>query len=510
MSVVKKNIFANFVGSAWTSIISILFIPLYIHFMGIESYGLVGFYVTLQALFAIFDMGITSTISRELAKLSACKDSHQEMRNLMRTMELIYWIISILIISIIMLLAPWIASKWINASQTSSETIKLAIMLMGFLVGMRMLYGFYNGGLLGLQRQVISNVTKIAIETLKNAGVVIVLWLVSPTIIAFFIWQLGISILGVCIIIGVLWKSLPSSSDSAVFQPALVYRLWRFVAGISIITVLATILVQMDKVILSKMLPLDVFAYYALASVLAMGLYIFIAPVYSAIYPRFTQLVTTKSDESLKRLYHSSCQLITVLVMPVSVVASFFANEILYIWTRNEIISQSTSPILSILVIGTALNGMMNIPFALQLAHGWTRLAIFLNVTALVILIPGLIISVKYFGMIGAAIVWLILNAGYIVFGLRIMHKKLLNSEFKNWILHDFIYPSIGSFVVVFLFWILKPSQMNNLESILYLLLIYVLAIISTIALASNIRNELYPYLSKFFRAQFKFQKYRL
>lgn len=62
MSLVRKNIIANLTGSGWVALMSFAFVPLYIHFMGIESYGLVGFYLTLQALFAVLDMGLTATV----------------------------------------------------------------------------------------------------------------------------------------------------------------------------------------------------------------------------------------------------------------------------------------------------------------------------------------------------------------------------------------------------------------------------------------------------------------
>jgi len=38
----EKNIVANFVGSIWQFLMALIFIPLYIKFMGIEFWGLIG------------------------------------------------------------------------------------------------------------------------------------------------------------------------------------------------------------------------------------------------------------------------------------------------------------------------------------------------------------------------------------------------------------------------------------------------------------------------------------
>ena len=66
----KKNIAANFSGSIWQSLMSLAFVPLYIKFMGIESYGLIGIFATLQAMFVLLDMGLSATLNREMARLS--------------------------------------------------------------------------------------------------------------------------------------------------------------------------------------------------------------------------------------------------------------------------------------------------------------------------------------------------------------------------------------------------------------------------------------------------------
>lgn len=70
MSSVKTNILANFIGRAVAALVSLLLIPVYIRYLGIEAYGLVGLLALLTALFGILDLGVTPTINRELARLS--------------------------------------------------------------------------------------------------------------------------------------------------------------------------------------------------------------------------------------------------------------------------------------------------------------------------------------------------------------------------------------------------------------------------------------------------------
>ena len=76
---------------AWQALMAVLFIPFYIKFMGVEAYGLIGIFATLLAIFSLLDMGLASTLTREMARLSVIAGKEQEMRNLVRTLEVIYW-----------------------------------------------------------------------------------------------------------------------------------------------------------------------------------------------------------------------------------------------------------------------------------------------------------------------------------------------------------------------------------------------------------------------------------
>src|SRR5436853_7772563 len=71
MAGLKRNVIANLSGNLYTVVISLVFVPIYIHYLGIEAWGLVGFSVTLQAVLAVADMGLSTTLNREMARLSA-------------------------------------------------------------------------------------------------------------------------------------------------------------------------------------------------------------------------------------------------------------------------------------------------------------------------------------------------------------------------------------------------------------------------------------------------------
>jgi O-antigen/teichoic acid export membrane protein len=90
-------------------------------------------------------------------------------------------------------------------------------------------------------------------------------------------------------------------------------------------------------------------------------------------------------------MYHGSTQVMAVMILPAAAVIALFSREILLLWTGNPEVVQNAAPIVSILVIGTALNGMMNLPFALQLAYGWTRIGLVINSAFIFTLVPAIL-----------------------------------------------------------------------------------------------------------------------
>ncbi|WP_298199948.1 oligosaccharide flippase family protein [Desulfosporosinus sp.] len=472
MSVVKKNIIANFAGNGWTTLMAVAFVPLYIRFMGIESYGLVGIFSTLLVILGLLDMGLSATLNRELARLSAQLDKTQDMRNLLRTLELPYWGVAFVIVAIVIGLSGPIANYWVNVDKLSPTTVQQALMIMGVVIAFQWPTSLYSGGLMGLQKQVLLNGIKAFAVTLRNIGAVLVLWLISPTIQAFFIWQIFASVIHTSLTAGYLWRSLPKSGHRSHFQKELLFRVWRFAAGMTGISVTAIILTQVDKIILSKILTLEMFGYYILATVVAGALYGLIGPLFSALFPRFSQLVSLNDQVGLKELYHKSCQFMSVMILPAAIVVSFFSSEILFLWTGNPMTVANTHTIVSLLIIGTALNGLMNLPYALQLAHGWTKLAFYTNIVASILLVPMIYFLAIHYGTVGAASAWVALNAGYVLICIQIMHSRLLKGEQWRWYLYDVGVPLLVALSSALLWWLFMPDGMSKLVMFIYLTMV--------------------------------------
>lgn len=492
MSVLKRNVLANFAGSFWQALVSLIFIPVYIHFLGVEGWGLVGFYATLQAMFALLDMGISSTLSREVARLSVSENFAEEIRDIFSTFELLYWGISVLVFAAVFFAADYIAFNWVNASGIEKSAVKSAVSLMGVVIAMQMPIGFYSGGLIGLQKQVALNNVVIVFSTIRAVGAVVVLSAVSSTVLSFFVWQIISVFLNLVVLRYLMIKNIPSPKETRRVRWALVVRTWRFTAGMGGISILGAVLTQIDKVVLSKILSLEDFGYYALGSVVALSLGRIFTPVFNAVYPRFTQLASKADYQALTDLYHKTCQFVAVLIVPVAVLIALFSYEILYLWTQNQAVATKTHVIVSILTIGTAISGILNIPYALQLSFGWTKLSLVKTLLAVIIIVPLTIFMAEHYGPEGAALSWFFLNAAMFLFEIPVMHHRILKGQGRKWYVEDVLFPLLASMPVAFVARALFPSQLSPIALISLLGLTYLVAFLSATLAASEIRGWLW------------------
>lgn len=323
-----------------------------------------------------------------------------------------------------------------------------ALFLLGLATALQWPVSFYTGGLAGLQRQILLNVLAAVYSTIRSAGALCVLWLVAPTIEAFLWWQVGVSAAQGLTFAFAAWLALPRGSRAPLFRLHQLKQVGGFAVGITGVTILSFLLTQTDRIVLSKILTLDDFGVYAFAASVAFSLLRLVQPIVTAAYPRYSQLVAAADTGSLIDFYHRTNQTMSATVLPVAVVVAVFAKDLLALWTGDAALSAASAPILALLVMGSSLNGLMNLPYTLQLAYGWTRLALWINVVSVGLVVPGIWILGGQFGGVGAASVWLALNLGYVTIGIPLMHRRLLRGEMLRWYTVDILPPLAASMLV--------------------------------------------------------------
>lgn len=450
----------------------LVFVPVYISYLGMESYGLIGIFALLQAWLVLLDMGMTPTLNREMARYLAGAHTIQSIRDLLRTLEVICFASALLIWLVVWQGSGWLAAHWLHVEKLPMEDVVQALSIMALLAALKFVENFYRSALMGLQQQVWLNVAGAGLATLRWAGAVGVLVWVAPSIRMFFIWQVLVSALSVIIYILTMYRHLPSSNQLASFSTVQLKAISRFAGGMMAQSLLVLLLMQVDKVILSRMLTLEMFGYYALAGTVAAALYQLTTPVTQAFFPRFSELVAQEEMAELVKTYHHGAQIVSVMLVPAALMLVFFGENILILWTGNTVLAHNVAPLLALLALGTMFNGLMHIPYMLALAYGWSGFAVRVNAVAVSVLVPAILWVVPRYGAIGAAWIWLLLNGGYLLFSTHFLYQRIIKTEKGQWYRQDLILPLAAGTFTSILFWQLNLNFSSRLFEMLWLVVV--------------------------------------
>lgn len=445
----RKGVAANFAGQAYTGLLSLAVVPFYLWYLGLEAYGLIGFFTSLQAILAVLDFGLSATANREMAQQSA-RGRSGSAGDVVRTLEVTYFGVGTTIAAALLGLSGVLAGQWFKPEALTTSEIQLAVAIFGVTVGLRWPVSMYTGVLRGLERHVLINQMSAALATLRSVGGVAVLVFVAPTVTVFLLWQLLVAAVELMFTRTSAWRALPRvAGASRRFNAGALRATWRFSAGVAMIGISAAVLKQMDRMLISKLLPLEMLGYYTTAAVIAGNVALLFAPISSAVFPRLSKLWATRDSAGLASVYHKSVRVTALIVAPVCALLMFFSYDVLFLWTRSEDVAAQAAAPLAILAYASLLNSLMHVPYALQLAAGLTRIAVWNNGLSVAVLLPLLYLLVNRYGITGGALGWAIFNTSYFLIMPAVMHRHVLVGHLKTWVLRDTL-PFIATAVALF------------------------------------------------------------
>lgn len=484
---VLNDILANLLGKGWVALVSVLFVPFFIRYLGVEAYGLVGFFITLQTVLLLLDFGFSTTLNRAISATRGTPIP-PEVTSLARKLEHVFIVFAVVILIAVLLFSPWFVAHWVVLDYLESSSVSFALRLMGFAIALQLPFMLYSGGLIGLGKQVGINIILAACATLRFGGALVVL-MVQPTIEAFFIWQVIATATQTLWARHVFFRGLRDRSAQHQLVVGVFHRHIGFAAGVGLTAALGVILTQLDKLLLSKLLSMEDYGYYMLAWTLSSMLFMLAGPIVTAYFPRLTAEVSAAGD-GVASAYHTGCQMLSVAVMPAGALLMIFPKEVLTLWLGNPVVVQQVEGVVVLLALGTLFNTLAQLPHALQLAFGRPLFGLYANALLVILVVPAIYFGVRHAGTMGAAWVWVALNAMYVVIGVPLMHMWLLRGHLLRWVGFDVLLPMAAAFSAALLIRQLLPLQPErSLYGLMILMVCYTASAISCVIVLPRVRK---------------------
>jgi O-antigen/teichoic acid export membrane protein len=433
------NVVANFVGQGVTALLALACIPFYVSALGVEAYGLIGFYSTLYATLGVVDGSVQAMLARSAAQHRA-QGNLQDLLDRLRTLEWLYAAAVVLLVVAMAAGSFFLVGHWLKADTLDRNIMRETLVWMALALGTRCYEGLYRGVLLGLERQVTFNALHSAGQVLRWVGAVAIVTWIEPDTKAFFQWQ-ALAGIGSALALGGAAHRAAGGVGLAKWRPRLLWGERRFLGGMLAITGAAVLLTQTDKLLLSHLLPLREYAGYMLAATASGVIMLLVPPIADAFYPRLVRHHAANDTSGMAHDFHLGAQMVSVIAGSAAATGIVFAPWLLRWWLGDEALVRQVTPIFRILLLGNLLNALMWMPYRAQLAHGWTGLAARINAVAVIVLIPMVILFALICGGEGAAWTWVALNVGYVFVVAQLMFRRILMEHATNWYIRDICVP---------------------------------------------------------------------
>jgi O-antigen/teichoic acid export membrane protein len=427
------NTVAQLAGRLVPGVLTLAAVPVLLHLLGTPAYGIIGFYTSFQIVFATLELGLTTTATREVARNVALQASDGANRNLLRTLEFVYGGIAVgiaLLFALVALFAPDV----VHARGISSHELQAVIVAAGVAIGGRWPADLYRGTLDGLHLQVTENAITLIAALVRIGGALLFVAFVVHSIAGYMIWQAGATLAEIATMGYTARRSLGGRASPGRFDSAILRRLWRFTASLTVVSLFGAIVSQTDKVIVGAKLPLAQLGYYTLAYTATGPVAMIAASIDAAALPRFSRHLATGNTEALAATYQRTMHVLAFVAIWCSLPLIFFANQILMIWTRSPAVAASASGPLRLLAVAALLNAMYAMPYTLALADGRSRIALIVNVASTPLVIVVTYLAVSWDGIEGAAIVWPIVMGCFLLIYSRWIHRVLLPTAFRSFL----------------------------------------------------------------------------
>lgn len=492
-----RNITANYLGQVYTSLIAILTVPLLVRYMGIEAYGLVGFYAMLQGWFVLLDMGLTPAISREAARHKGGGIDALALRRLVRALEGLFLALGGLAMLAMLLSAEAIATNWLTIETLDATDVQHVVSLIAVIVVLRWVCGLYRGIITGFEQQVWLSAFTSGIATIRFVLVLPYLVFVGATPIHFFGYQLAIAVAEIFILVAKAYRLMPD-----MLEPVRIRWQWNplrkvmhFALSAAFTSAVWVLVTQADKLILSGMIPLSEYAIYTMGVLIAGGITILTAPVMAVIMPRMVKLDAEGDEVSLVNLYRECTQLVGLVIVPFVVILALFPVQVMTAWSGQMEIANRAAPILSLYAIGNGILAFAGLSYMLQVARGDLKLHVVGNVIFVLLFLPMLYFAVTRFGMVGAGYAWIIANLFPFVVWLPVVHRKFLNGVHLRWLAEDIFAVALMPTIVAGMAWYFVSWSDDRWQILGTLVMLYVVVAASAAASSPRFRARLAPYL---------------
>lgn len=407
---ILRDAVANLAGALAQPLLNLVLLPVWLHLLGREGLGLVGFFASVDLALTLFTRGLGTNAQREFAAAWGLGDGHR-LHHRWRWFGRLYAVIACATGAALALASGLLAHDWLNLATTAPDTVRTCLILLAVRIALAFPAALPQGLLMATGHQVTNNLAIVTLAVVGNAGLVAAVWW-QPSVLVFVAGNLAIAGAGLVVLLilarGPL-ATLPATSQTARrAEPGP----WRDSLRLVWINGLAALLLQIDRLLLSGLVPAAALGTYHAGVAGARLLPLAAGPVANAVFPRLVRAHAAGDAALVTGLAEAVLRVVGGAVIVVASALAFHAEAVLAAWLRDPDLAREVAPLLATYAPGAAGVALANVAMQVQWATGrlapsaaWQPLPVATLAIALPLVVPhgGLAAAATSMAVVGLA-----------------------------------------------------------------------------------------------------------
>jgi len=400
---IGRNTVWNLLGQVAPALAAVFTVPILIHGLGTERFGVLTLIWLVVGYFSIFDLGLGRALTQLLAERLG-RDDHESVPPLVWTALGLMACLGLVGAAVAALSAPAIQHGLKMPAAVRAETLN-AIYLLALSVPLVVSTTGLRGVLEARQRFDLANLVRLASGVFTYVGPVLTLAF-SRSLVPITIVLLAGRAVTWAAYLAMCLHELPELRRRLAFSSALVKPLLRVGGWMTVSNVVGPVLVYLDRFFIATIIGAAAVAYYVTPFEIVTRLLMLPWAFAGVLFPLIASTFTPNPQRSA-RLFSRGMRLIFLTLFPFVLCAIAFAHEGLALWVGESFASHS-DVVLRWLAVGVFMNGIVQVPFATIQAAGRADLTARIHLIELPLYVPTLWWMAHRWGIEGAAVAWML------------------------------------------------------------------------------------------------------
>lgn len=416
----------NLAGALLPLLAAVFAVPMLIHGLGVERFGVLTLVWMVIGYFSLFDLGL----GRALIKLVSEKlgaGSIEEIPEIVWTALLLMLLLGIAGALALLALTDWLAADVLKIPPSLQNETADAFRLLAWSVPVVILTTGLRGVLEAYQRFDLVNLVRMPMGVLTFVGPLAVLPF-SNRLDAVVLVLLGLRIAFCAVHAALCARVVPALLHRAALARRHVRPMLGFGGWMTVSNVVGPLMVYLDRFVIGSVLGMASVAYYVASYEVITKLLVFSGALAGVLFPAFAASLAGDRSQAAG-LFGRGVRWVFLAMFPLVLVATVFASDGLRLWLSVEFARNGTA-VLQWLAAGILLSSLANIPFTFIQAAGRPDLAAKLHFAELPFYLLGLWLCMNQWGLAGVAFAWT-LRAGLDAAALFVMAAWLEKSLWR-------------------------------------------------------------------------------